>query len=152
MLCLSGTYVPYLHVVLHCVCVLIVDCIISFNDASITAEEGGEVMIRLNVNNPASEDLTVQVLVQSQPPQPPIDFTFATNSRVSAQIFVLPDDDICCEEDEISVLSINVSSLPDHCVVGDPDSTTLIVEDDSDGEYSSLDHTLECIVRVFLRN
>ncbi|XP_065884189.1 uncharacterized protein [Dysidea avara] len=108
------------------------DCIISFNDASITAEEGGEVMIRLNVNNPASEDLTVQVLVQSQPPQPPIDFTFATNSRVSAQIFVLPDDDICCEEDEISVLSINVSSLPDHCVVGDPDSTTLIVEDDSD--------------------
>ena len=131
---------------------LIVDCIISFNDASVTAEEGGEIMIRLNVNNPASEDLTVQVLVQSQPPQPPLDLTFATNSRVIAQIFVLPDDDICCEEDEISVLSINVSSLPDHCVVGDPDSATVIVEDDDDGEYSSLDHTLECIVRVFLRN
>jgi len=113
----------------HYVCVfLLVDCVVSFSQASYSVTEGDALTISIVISNPSQNTFSVQVL-GTEPP-------LTVSAGATSFNFSTTKDNIC-EDNETFNLTIDASSLPDGCVIGNPGSVTVTVEDD-DGEYIEL--------------
>ena len=110
-------------------CVLPVDCVVSFSQASYSVTEGDTLSISIEISNPSQSPFSVRILGTGPPP---LEITVPPGTTSITFEFPTTEDDIC-EDDETFTLTIDASSLPEGCVVGNPGSATVIVEDD-DGE------------------
>jgi len=97
------------------VCVIFVDCIVSFSQRSYNVTEGDTLSISLITSYPSQSSFSVQVL--GTMPLPLVITIPAGETSVTI------DDDNICEDDKTFTVSIDASSLPGHCVVGDPDNS-----------------------------
>jgi len=119
-------YVYRLCYSLYAVFFFSIDCVISFRDATHVTTEGDTLTITVQVSNPPSSDISVEVM---GPMPPPIMVTIPAGATSATFEFPTSEDNIC-EDDETFTLTLDASSLPDDCTVGDPASTTVTVEDD----------------------
>ena len=100
----------------------------SFEQASYTVDEDEDLGIRIIVSNPSANPIDVRILGV----QPPGEITIPAGATSAVYIYPSDDDNIC-EDDEIINLTIDASSLPEDCVVGNPASTMVtVVDDDSE--------------------
>jgi len=101
---------------------------VSFAQASYTVNEDGDLEIEIIVSNPSTNPIDVQILGI----QPPSQIRIPAEATSAVYVFPFNDDNVC-EDDEVITLTIDASSLPDGCVVGNPGTTMVtIVDDDSE--------------------
>jgi len=110
-------------------CLPIAACVVMFGEASHTFGEDEELNIRVDISTLFSVPVDIRLLLSDS----------STNEvripigGVSASFIFPPNDDNICEDDQKITITIDASSLPQGCVVGDP-GTTLITIRDNDGE------------------
>jgi len=97
------------------VCVIFVDCIVSFSQGSYSVTEDDTLSIGLITSNPSQSPFSVQVL--GTMPLPLVITIPAGETSVTI------DDGNICKDDKTFTVSIDASSLPEDCVVGDPDNS-----------------------------
>jgi len=114
------------------------DCVLSFGEATRLITEGDTVTITTQVSNPSNSPISVRVLGTG-----PLMITIPTG--VTSFTFEFPAiEDNTCEDDETVTLTLDTSSLPEGCTVGNPASTTVTIEDDDSKLVSSYFLKLLC--------
>ena len=106
-------------------CFPIVVCVVRFGQSSHIFTEDEELDIRIIISNPSPVPVDIQ-LFGIDPPRNEIRIP---PGATSAAFIFAPMDDNICEDDEIFNLTIDASSLPDGCVVGNPGTTMVTIVD-----------------------
>ena len=108
---------------------LSVDCVVNFSQASYNGTEGDALNISIVSSSPSRDPLSVIVLGTGSPYR---SITIPVE-KTSVTFNFFTDEDNICEDDETFTLTLDAYFLPNKCIVGNPGSATVIVED-NDGE------------------